>query len=111
MARVRALAGAQKGAGGGPRHTYKGFRDLLAAARRLESRRDVLFVFAGPDMRGNARHLERAGPNYAPTGIARGHAIGQTACTNHRSRRWTSYAPMRPPPPSTRHTPMWSGWE
>ena len=27
----------------------------------MASRKDVLFVFAGPDVRGNARHLERAG--------------------------------------------------
>jgi len=47
----------------GQLHEYKGFGALLAAARRLESRKDVLFVFAGPDVRNNARHFDRAGPN------------------------------------------------
>jgi glycosyltransferase involved in cell wall biosynthesis len=47
----------------GQLHEYKGFRALLAAARLLESRRDVLFVFAGPDVRGNARHFDRVGTN------------------------------------------------
>jgi glycosyltransferase involved in cell wall biosynthesis len=47
----------------GQLHEYKGFRALLAAARRLESRRDVLFVFAGPDVRGNARYFEHARTN------------------------------------------------
>jgi glycosyltransferase involved in cell wall biosynthesis len=46
----------------GQLHEYKGFRALLAAARRLQSR-DVLFVFAGPDVRNHARHIERAGAN------------------------------------------------
>lgn len=62
---------AHKALGGKPRivlflgqlHEYKGFRVLLGAARRLESRRDVLFVFAGPDVHGNSRHFERAGNN------------------------------------------------
>jgi glycosyltransferase involved in cell wall biosynthesis len=47
----------------GQLHAYKGFRALIEAARSLESRRDVLFVFAGPDVRGNAREFDRAGPN------------------------------------------------
>lgn len=47
----------------GQLHEYKGFRALLAAARQLESRRDVVFVFAGPDVRNNARHFGRAGAN------------------------------------------------
>jgi len=47
----------------GQLHEYKGFGALLAAARRLESRRDVLFVFAGPDVRNNARRFDRAGSN------------------------------------------------
>jgi glycosyltransferase involved in cell wall biosynthesis len=47
----------------GQLHEYKGFTALLAAARKLQSRSDVLFVFAGPDVRGNARHFERAGSN------------------------------------------------
>jgi glycosyltransferase involved in cell wall biosynthesis len=47
----------------GQLHEYKGFRALLGAARQMESRRDVVFVFAGPDVRDNGRELERAGPN------------------------------------------------
>ncbi|MHB8590010.1 MAG: glycosyltransferase family 4 protein [Candidatus Dormibacteraceae bacterium] len=47
----------------GQLHEYKGFQALLGAARLLESKRDVLFVFAGPDVRGNARRFERAGTN------------------------------------------------
>jgi glycosyltransferase involved in cell wall biosynthesis len=39
----------------GQLHAYKGFEALIGAARRLEDRNDVLFVFAGPDVRGNAR--------------------------------------------------------
>ena len=46
----------------GQLHAYKGFKPLLAAARRLQSH-DVLFVFAGPDVRDHARQIERAGPN------------------------------------------------
>ena len=53
----------------GQLHEYKGFRSLLGAARHMESRRDVTFVFAGPDVRDNGRELERAGPNvrYLPS--------------------------------------------
>lgn len=47
----------------GQLHEYKGFQVLLATARRMESRRDVLFVFAGPDVRNNGRHFEHAGSN------------------------------------------------
>jgi glycosyltransferase involved in cell wall biosynthesis len=47
----------------GQLHTYKGFQALLGAAQRMGSRRDVLFVFAGPDVRGNARQFTRAGAN------------------------------------------------
>ena len=47
----------------GQLHEYKGFPALLGAARKLASRSDVMFVFAGPDVRGNARHFEGAGPN------------------------------------------------
>lgn len=47
----------------GQLHRYKGFQALLGAARRLHSLRDVLFVFAGPDVRGNARQFEGAGSN------------------------------------------------
>jgi glycosyltransferase involved in cell wall biosynthesis len=43
-------------------HEYKGYHALLAAAHRLESR-DVLFVFAGPDVRNHARRIQRAGAN------------------------------------------------
>ena len=39
----------------GQLHAYKGYRELLAAAARFEDRRDVLFVFAGPDLRGHAK--------------------------------------------------------
>jgi starch synthase len=44
-------------------HHYKGFRELLAAARLLEKRNDVRFVFAGPDVRGNGAAFTTAGPN------------------------------------------------
>ena len=62
---------AHKTLGGTPRvvlflgqlHEYKGFRALLGAAHILASRSDVLFVFAGPDVRGNARHFDGAGAN------------------------------------------------
>lgn len=47
----------------GQLHPYKGFPQLIEAARRFESRREVLFVFAGPDVRGNARLFARAGSN------------------------------------------------
>src|SRR2546427_8285047 len=46
----------------GQLHEYKGYQALLAAAHRLESR-DVLFVFAGPDVRNHARRIQRAGAN------------------------------------------------
>jgi glycosyltransferase involved in cell wall biosynthesis len=39
----------------GQLHDYKGYRQLLGAAARFADRRDVLFVFAGPDVRGHAR--------------------------------------------------------
>jgi glycosyltransferase involved in cell wall biosynthesis len=44
-------------------HPYKGFRELLAAARLLDKRRDVQFVFAGPDVRGNGATFRNAGDN------------------------------------------------
>ena len=47
----------------GQLHTYKGFAAVAAAAQRLRGLGDVEFVFAGPDVRGHARELERAGPN------------------------------------------------
>ncbi len=47
----------------GQLHAYKGVRALLAAAALMRSRSDVMFVFAGPDVRGTAREFERAGPN------------------------------------------------
>ena len=47
----------------GQLHSYKGFGELLAAARLLESRNDVVFVFAGPDVRGNGAAFARAGAN------------------------------------------------
>jgi glycosyltransferase involved in cell wall biosynthesis len=46
----------------GQLHEYKGYHALLDAAHRLESR-DVLFVFAGPDVRNHARRIQRAGAN------------------------------------------------
>jgi glycosyltransferase involved in cell wall biosynthesis len=53
----------------GQLHEYKGYRELLAAAARFADRRDVLFVFAGPDLRGHARIFRDAPPNvrYLPT--------------------------------------------
>jgi len=47
----------------GQLHTYKGFSVLLEAARLLSDRRDVRFVFAGPDVRNHARLFRDAGPN------------------------------------------------
>jgi glycosyltransferase involved in cell wall biosynthesis len=53
----------------GQLHEYKGYRELLAAATGLADRRDVLFVFAGPDLRGHARVFSRAPANvrYMPS--------------------------------------------
>jgi glycosyltransferase involved in cell wall biosynthesis len=53
----------------GQLHEYKGYRELLAAAARLEDQRDLLFVFAGPDLRGHARIFSRARANvrYLPS--------------------------------------------
>jgi glycosyltransferase involved in cell wall biosynthesis len=47
----------------GQLHTYKGYRAVLGAARLLQGRQDVRFVFAGPDLRGHARAFATAGPN------------------------------------------------
>jgi len=47
----------------GQLHAYKGVQALIGAARLLQSRAGVKFVFAGPDVRGNARELSGAGPN------------------------------------------------
>lgn len=47
----------------GQLHAYKGFEALLETAHGMESQRDVLFVFAGPDVRGNSRLFQQAGPN------------------------------------------------
>ena len=47
----------------GQLHEYKGFRALIAAAALLAERKDVLFVFAGPDLRGHARAFQRAPAN------------------------------------------------
>lgn len=47
----------------GQLHEYKGFKTLLEAAALLRSRRDVRFVFAGPDVRGHARLFKNAGAN------------------------------------------------
>jgi glycosyltransferase involved in cell wall biosynthesis len=53
----------------GQLHTYKGYRELLAAAARFADRRDVLFVFGGPDIRGHARIFRNAPANvrYLPS--------------------------------------------
>lgn len=53
----------------GQLHAYKGFEALLGAARRLDHRRDVRFVFAGPDVRGHARRFARSAANvlYLPS--------------------------------------------
>jgi glycosyltransferase involved in cell wall biosynthesis len=50
-------------------HRYKGFRELLAAARLLEGSPDVHFVFAGPDVRGNAAAFAGARPNVTWMGV------------------------------------------
>ncbi|MDQ6880377.1 MAG: glycosyltransferase family 4 protein [Candidatus Dormibacteraeota bacterium] len=50
-------------------HAYKGFRELLAAARLLERRGDVRFVFAGPDVRGNSAAFARAADNVTWMGV------------------------------------------
>ena len=47
----------------GQLHEYKGFRQLLRVAAQLEGRKDVVFVFAGPDLRGHARAFEHAPGN------------------------------------------------
>ncbi len=47
----------------GQLHAYKGVQALVDAARLLEDHRDVLFVFAGPDVRDNARLFAKAGRN------------------------------------------------
>src|SRR5258708_31085968 len=47
----------------GQLHNYKGFRQLLGAARLLEHRNDAQFVFAGPDVRGNGAAFASAGRN------------------------------------------------
>lgn len=53
----------------GQLHDYKGFAALLSVAERLADRRDVRFVFAGPDVRGHARQFDGAGSNvsYLPS--------------------------------------------
>ena len=47
----------------GQLHAYKGFSELLGAARLLAGLKDVMFAFAGPDVRGNARAFTGAGAN------------------------------------------------
>ena len=47
----------------GQLHKYKGFKVVLDAARLLSSRKDTLFVFAGPDVRDNSRAFARAAHN------------------------------------------------
>jgi glycosyltransferase involved in cell wall biosynthesis len=46
----------------GQLHRYKGFNELIAAAGLLAGR-DALFVFVGPDVRGNSQAFARAGRN------------------------------------------------
>ncbi|MHB8507789.1 MAG: glycosyltransferase family 4 protein [Candidatus Dormibacteria bacterium] len=46
----------------GQLHAYKGFAALLDAARVLHPRHGTRFVFAGPDVRGNASQFSSAGP-------------------------------------------------
>ena len=55
----------------GQLHGYKGFRELLASARLLEHRRDIHFVFAGPDVRANGDVFARAGRNVTWLGAVR----------------------------------------
>ena len=47
----------------GQLHAYKGFQALLDGAGILSSRSDTLFVFVGPDVRGNASAFSGRGPN------------------------------------------------
>lgn len=47
----------------GQLHLYKGFRPLIQAARAFEHRDDIRFVFAGPDLRGQARVFSAAPAN------------------------------------------------
>lgn len=47
----------------GQLHDYKGFRPLIEVARSYEHRRNLLFVFAGPDIRGNSRAFRGAPGN------------------------------------------------
>ena len=47
----------------GQLHLYKGVRPLLQAARAFADRDDVRFVFAGPDVRGQARAFSGAPAN------------------------------------------------
>ncbi|MDQ6796383.1 MAG: glycosyltransferase family 4 protein [Chloroflexota bacterium] len=47
----------------GQLHGYKGFRVLIETARAFADRRDVRFVFAGPDVRGQARAFAGAPAN------------------------------------------------
>jgi glycosyltransferase involved in cell wall biosynthesis len=47
----------------GQLHSYKGYQALLAAAGRMRDLRDLLFVFAGPDVRGNAAAFRGSEPN------------------------------------------------
>jgi glycosyltransferase involved in cell wall biosynthesis len=55
----------------GQLHTYKGFGELLVAARLLAQRDDIQFVFAGPDVRGNGEVFARAGQNVKWLGSVR----------------------------------------
>jgi glycosyltransferase involved in cell wall biosynthesis len=47
----------------GQLHRYKGFEAVADAARRLSQRRDVRFVFVGPDVRGHAERLRQRDGN------------------------------------------------
>lgn len=47
----------------GQLHPYKGFGALIEAARAFADRDDIRFVFAGPDVRSQARAFSGAPPN------------------------------------------------
>jgi glycosyltransferase involved in cell wall biosynthesis len=47
----------------GQLHIYKGFRAVIEAARALQIRSDIRFVFAGPDVRNHAQIFASAPPN------------------------------------------------
>ena len=52
----------------GQLHSYKGYRELVAAVPLLADL-DVDFLFAGPDVRGHSRRLSEAGPRVRFLGV------------------------------------------